>query len=207
MICHLPDDPVHHHAKFVLSTLPPSSSSWFHQIRGLCLKYNLPHPLLLLEKPSTKSRFKKLVKLRVSEFWHQVLTAECTSPSMTSLQNFDPLKASLQQPHPLWTSSAGNSFECGKATVLARMVSGRYRTEMLCRFWSTNRTGHCSSPTCDQVDGDLEHLLIVYPALDHIRHRLHSLWCLKTVDCPPLHAQSCVENSRVFTKNTAQVYP
>ena len=35
MICHLPDDPVHHHAKFVLSTLPPSSASWFHQIRDL----------------------------------------------------------------------------------------------------------------------------------------------------------------------------
>ena len=59
---------------------------------------------------------------------------------------------------------------------------------MLCRFWSANRSGHCSSPTCDQVAGDLEHLLIVCPALDHIRHRLHSLWCLKTVDCPPLHS-------------------
>ena len=188
MICHLPNNPVHHHAKFVLSTLPPSSASWFHQIRDLCLQYSLPHPLLLLEKPSSKSSFKKLVKLRVSEYWHQVLTAECTSPSLTSLQNFDPLKASLQHPHPMWTSSAGNSYECGKATVLARMVSGRYRTEMLCRFWSANRSGHCSSPTCDQVAGDLEHLLIVCPALDHIRHRLHSLWCLKTANCPPLHS-------------------
>ena len=37
------------------------------------------------------------------------------------------------------------------------------------------------------TDGDLEHLLIVCPALDHVRHRLHSLWCMKTVDCPPLH--------------------
>ena len=29
-------------------------------------------------------------------------------------------------------------------------------------------------------------LLIVWPALQHIRHRLHSLWLLKCADCPPL---------------------
>ena len=67
------------------------------------------------------------------------------------------------------------------------MVSGRYRTEMMCRFWSTNRNGFCLSETCKQVCGDLEHLLVVCPALDHIRHRLHSLWCQKTVYCAPLH--------------------
>lgn len=59
---------------------------------------------------------------------------------------------------------------------------------MLCRFWSTNRTGECLSTTCINVDGTLEHLLISCPALEHISHRLHSLWCLKTLDCPPLHS-------------------
>ena len=156
-------------------------------MRSLCLQYGLPHPLILLENPLTKYRFKKLVKLKVSEYWHQVLSSECTSPSLRSLRYFNPARASLQHPHPLWTTAAGNSFECSKSTILARMISGRYRTEMLCRFWSTNRSGYCLSPTCHQVDGDLEHLLIGCPALEHIRSRLHSLWCLKTVDCPPLH--------------------
>ena len=68
------------------------------------------------------------------------------------------------------------------------MISGRYRTEMLCRFWSDNRHGYCLAPTCHQVSGDLEHLLICCPALEHTRHRLHSLWCLKTADCLPLQA-------------------
>ena len=139
MICHLPDDPLHQHAKYTLSTLPPSSLSWFHQVRDLCLQYNLPHPLVLLDQPVPKNKFKKLVKLRVAEHWQQVLSTECSSPSLTSLQYFDPHKASLLHPHPLWTSSAGNSFECSKSTVLARMVSGRYRTEALCRFGSSNR--------------------------------------------------------------------
>ena len=59
---------------------------------------------------------------------------------------------------------------------------------MLCRFWTNNRNGHCLASTCEGVSGTLEHLLAVCPALEHIRHRLHSLWCLKTVDCPPLHS-------------------
>ena len=188
MICHLPDDPLHQHAKYTLSTLSPASLSWFHQVRDLCLQYNWPHPLVLLDQPVSKNKFRKLVKLKVAEYWHQVLAApaECSSPSMTSLQYFDPYKASLLHPHPMWTSSAGNSFECSKSTVLARMVSGRYRTEAMCRFWSTNRSGYCLSDTCQDVKGDLVHLLIVCPALEHTRHRLHSLWCLKTADCPPL---------------------
>ena len=134
----------------------------------------------------SKYRFKKLVKLKVTDHWRQVLVAECTSPSLTSLRYFNPHKASLHQPHPIWTSSAGNSYECGKSTILARMVSGRYRTEMLSRFWSSNRGGYCLAPTCHLVHGDLEHLLVVCPFMEHVRHRLHSLWCLKTADCPPL---------------------
>ena len=187
MICHLQDDPLHHHASYVLTFLPPSSNSWFHQVRDLCLQYDLPHPLTLLKKPVPKEQFKRLVKVKVTEYWQYTLASECSSPAMTSLRYFNPFKASLQHPHPMWTSSAGNSFECSKSTVLARMVSGRYRTEMMCRFWSTNRNGYCLSDTCQHVSGDLEHLLIVCPALDHIRHRLHSLWCQKTVLCTPLH--------------------
>ena len=134
MICHLPDDPLHHHANFVLTNLPPSSSSWFHQVRDICLQYGLPHPLSLLQTVVPKSRFKRMVKLKVTEYWQHALAEECTSPSLSSLCYFDPYRASLQHPHQIWTSSAGNSFECSKSTVLARMVSGRYRTEMLCRF-------------------------------------------------------------------------
>ena len=185
MVCHLPEVPLHQHAKYVLTTLTSSSKSWFHQVKDLCRQYNLPHPLVLLDKPVAKESFKKLVKLKVTEYWQGALASECFK--LSSLKAFDPLRASLQKPHPIWTSSAGNSFECCKSTILARMVSGRYRTEMLCRFWSTNKSGYCLSDTCHQVVGDLEHLLAVCPALEQVRNRLHSLWCLKTVDCPPLH--------------------
>ena len=176
---------IHQNAIHVLTYLPPTSKYWFHQVKDLCHQYSLPHPLVLLEKPLLKEKFKQLVKLKVTEFWQETLATECLS--LTSLRFFNPLKASLTKPHPLWTSSAGNSFECSKSTILAKMVSGRYRTEMLCRFWTANKGGYCMLDTCHQVSGDLEHMLVVCPALVHVRNRLHSLWFLKTVDCPPLN--------------------
>ena len=58
MICHLPEDPLHHHAEFVLTSLPPSSKSWFYQVKDICSQYSLPHPLLLLNSPLSKKLFK-----------------------------------------------------------------------------------------------------------------------------------------------------
>ena len=187
MICHLPKDPLHQHARHVLTV--HTSGSWFHQIKDVCMQYRLPHPLTLLDDPVPKSRFKKLVKLRVTEYWQHRLAAECNSPDMTSLKHFNPYKASLLHPHPMWTSTATSSYETAKSTVLARMVSGRYRTEMMCRFWTSNRDGFCLSNTCQgqNVPGTLQHLLIVCPALGQTRHRLHGLWYKKTQTFPPLH--------------------
>ena len=84
--------------------------------------------------------------------------------------------------------SVGNSYKCCKSTVLARMVSGRYRCETMCRFWSSNKKGFCLAPTCHEVPGDLEHLLTSCPALEHTRHQLHSLWCRKKGHLQPLHS-------------------
>ena len=185
MICHLPGDPLHAHGIYVLSSLPKSSHSWFHQVKDLCLQYCLPHPLELLEHPVKKSHFKKLVKLKVTEYWQHVLAEECSS--LSSLRYFCPQKASLSFPHPMWTTTVGNCFESSKSAVLARMVSGRYRTERMCRFWSSNRNGYCLLETCHNVFEDLEHMLISCPALEDTRIKLHRLCSSETVHCPPLH--------------------
>ena len=184
-ICHLPDNPLNQHGRYVLSTLSPSSSSWFHQVRDICLQYSLPHPITLLENPYPKLVFKKLIKEKVTEYWQHTLAAECIT--LSSLKYFNPHFASLSRPHTMWTSSAGNSYECSKSTILAQMTSGRYRTEMLCRFWSNNRNGYCLAETCHDVQGDIVHLLVVCPALLNTRLRLHGMWWEKTANCPPLH--------------------
>ena len=68
MICHLPGDPLHLHAQYVLTSASPSANSWFQQILSLCLMYQLPHPLTLLSNPIKKQRFKKLVKLKITDY-------------------------------------------------------------------------------------------------------------------------------------------
>ena len=186
MICRLPTDPLNHHARHVLSTALPSAKSWFQQITELCLKYQLPHPLSMLDSPPCKDRFRKLVKLKMLQYWQDLFRAEAAP--LTSLKYFRPSYYSLIVPHRIWSSAGSNPFESSKSLVIAKMISGRYRTEELCRFWSANRGGFCLAPTCQNVDGDLEHLLLHCPALEPTRAKLRDLWTSKTAGYPSLRS-------------------
>ena len=154
------------------------------QVRNVCLRYGLPHPLELLENPLPKIKFQKLVKQKIAEFWHRQLSAKIES--LSSLVHFNSSYHSLLLPHPLWTTAGCNPHEVNKATILARMISGRYRTERLCRFWTDNRHGHCLAPGCDKVVGDLQHLLLDCPALEPARSNLIQMWLDKAASIPPL---------------------
>ena len=66
MICHLPQDPLHKHAEYALTSLAQSSKSWFLQVRALCLQYGLPHPLDLLKSPLSKGKFTSMDKAKVT---------------------------------------------------------------------------------------------------------------------------------------------
>ena len=186
MICHLPGDPLHSHARFILTSAPPKAKSWFQQVRDLCTQYGLPSPLQLLDNPQPKEAFKKDVKIKVAEYWQTLLRVE--AGPLRSLQYFKPELYSLTKAHYMWTSAASNPFECSKSTILARMASGRYRTEVLCRHWSTNRGGHCRAASCTQTPGTLEHLLVVCPTLETVRERQFSMWLERSVMFPTLHS-------------------
>ena len=68
MVCHMPGNPLHSHARYILTTAPPSAKSWFQKIRDLCLQYDLPNPLQLLDEPATEEAFKSEIKLKVVEY-------------------------------------------------------------------------------------------------------------------------------------------
>ena len=199
MVCHLPGNPINTHARNILLTAPKSAKSWFQQVRCLCLMYGLHHPLQLLDHPPSKAAFKVLVKKRVAQYWEDLLRDEAAG--LPSLHYFVASCGSLTSPHPIWTSSGSNSFENRKSQVLARMVSGRFRSEYLCRHWSDNRLGHCQAETCVGVVGDLEHLLVHCPALAPDRTRLWNMFFSKSVHFPPLfHFLQEVEKSKVTVK-------
>ena len=54
------------------------------------------------------------------------------------------------------------------------MLSGRYRTERLCRFWSSNPDGICLLPSCREVSNveDLTHILLNCQSLAYTRVKL-----------------------------------
>ena len=186
MVCHLKSDPLHSHAKFTLLNSKKCKHSWFTQVRDLCLQYGLPHPSTLLEDPPPKLQLKRLVKTKITEYWQQLLVTEALSK--TSLSHFHPFMHSLSQPHPLWAAAGSSPYEVNKSIILARMISGRYRTESLARFWTDNRNGYCLAHTCDQVVGDLQHLLLHCPALQLARSNLEQMWLAKAAALPSLHS-------------------
>ena len=94
---------------------------------------------------------------------------------------------SLAKPHPIWTTAGSSPYEVNKACVQAKMLSGRFRTESLCRFWSTNTNGYCLAPTCHEIVEDIEHILVRCPSLEDSRRRLRSTWLCKAASEPLIH--------------------
>ena len=185
MICHLQDDPLNRHASYILSNPNKYKKSWFFAIRNICLKYELPHPQTLLENPLPRKKFKSLINTKINEFWHKYMSADIMSKS--SLEHFNPhMMHTLTKPHQMWISAGNNPFEVSKTIVLARMVSGRYRTESVTRFWSGNAQGFCTAPTCKEIKGDLCHLLVYCRALQQTRETLFKMFLEKAAELPPL---------------------
>ena len=134
MICRLPDNVLHTIAREKLNYVKKSMKSWFTTVRDLCMLYNLPHPIDLLDSMSSKESFNRLVKSKIIDYWEKKLRNEASL--LSSLRYFHPEYMSLCKPHSIWTSAKNNPYEVFKALVQATMLSGKYRTEKLCQHWS-----------------------------------------------------------------------
>ena len=186
MICRKPDDPLHRHGRFILTNCSQKSKSWFCQVKDILIQYGLNDPLHYLDCPPQKPVFKQQVKRVISNYWHAVLIEECKG--LSSLKYFRPELYSLLKPHYMWTTTAGNPFETSKSTVTARMISGRFRSEMFCRhFKKDNKSGNCTAPGCFNQKGTLEHILVSCPHLEAIRELMFTMCLEKTVMFPSLH--------------------
>ena len=183
MISRLPNDPLNVRARHVLITSKSTSKSWFSKLRDICLQYRLPHPLTLLETPLSKYAFKKLTKSLVIDYWEQKLRLEAAI--LPSLSFFKPDFHSLTSPHPIFWTAGSNPYEVSKAIIQSRMLSGRYRTAVLTKHWSSDRSGFCQATCCFQIEESLEHILLGCPQYAPVREKLIRLW-LNTTE-PRIH--------------------
>ena len=157
MICRLPGNILNKIAHQVLTYSSQSSKHWFANIRALCYKYNLPHPIKLLHEPPSKENFKKSLKLNITEFWQNQLRAHSATLQEKSLKFFKPNFMSLTRPHPM-LEFADNSYKVNKITTVLRMISGRFRCGSLLRHFSPNVSGICV--LCEMELEDLPHILV-----------------------------------------------
>ena len=142
-------------AQFALENDLPGS--WFSFVKSPTLKYSLPDPLQYLDNSPTKSVLRRIVCMKVTEIWQKQLTSIATSkPSLKFLRcEYLPL---LRGPHPLCLSCKGSRSAVQSASVQARMLSGRYRTDSFAAKW-LGGNGSCTLPGCQFPIGNLEHLL------------------------------------------------
>ena len=158
-ICRLPGNILNILAKQMFNSMTDSDSSWFAQIRALCFKYTLPHPLQLLENPETKYAYKAALKLKITNYWQDSLRNKVRNEhyEMSSLKYFHPEFMSLLRPHPILTT-AGHSYDTNKMIVQLRMLSGRYRVGSLLKHFSPQISGVCE--LCFIEEESLSHILI-----------------------------------------------
>ena len=170
-----PESILYRHAWNILSTSHSSCASWFKQIRKLCIDYQLPHPMDILKFPPKKCTYNRLVKSHIVDHWEVKLRKQ--AEGLTSAPYFHPGFMSLTRPHSIWTSCGSNPYECHKAVVAARMLSGRYLTDRLQRHWTQNKLGVCLLPSCtpSNMEGSLEHILLYCTALAPTRIKLLQL--------------------------------
>ena len=173
MISDLPGSTIHCIAVDSFSA-KSATPSWFDQVRETCLQYQLPHPLELLAvpPPHTKDGFKSLAKKHVINYWEIKLRMEARN--LSSLKYFQPQFMSLSRPHHIFLSAGSSPYEVVKAGVQATFLSGRYKTERLCRHWSENKEGLCMLPSClgKHLIEDERHILLECGFLATTRIRL-----------------------------------
>ena len=106
------------------------------------------------------------------DYWETVLRLEVDPRS--SLSYFKPCYMSITTSHPLFKTAGSSPSKVAMATVQATMISGRYRTEALCRHLSSNKRVCLLSRTCSDMLEDVDHIIRLCSALHPTREKLMS---------------------------------
>ena len=83
---------------------------------------------------------------------------------------------SLSRAHPILTS-ASSGFESSKSLVQLRNMSGRYRSNYLCKHWSSsNKSGICLSVSCERNLETIKHIIAQCNQYKGVRDMMWQKW-------------------------------
>ena len=92
---------------------------------------------------------------------------------LRSLQYFNPNFYSINFPTKAYQAAGVNRYEVSKLNIQMIMLSGRYRTANLCRFWTSNKEGFClTGYPCENEIDTISHILVGCKSLHHKRSQL-----------------------------------
>ncbi len=91
----------------------------------------------------------------------------------TTLINLDRGTLRIGKPHPVWSSLQSTISDLQKGIIKARLLTGTYLLQTTKNKYSQG-SENAMCKCCRIADEDLEHFLLVCPALYHVRKPLYS---------------------------------
>ena len=89
-------------------------------------------------------------------------------------------------PHQLWLSCEGSDSAIQAALIQSKILTGRYRDDVLLSKFDNRKSGRCSLPNCNNFPGDVVHYLSgSCPALAPVQN-LTLERCLENLSSTPM---------------------
>ena len=168
-----PETTIHKLIKYILKMSNTNSTTWSNHLNLLCQKYDLPSPLLLMEKEPAwaKSAWKCLVETKVTVYFENQLRRQST-PAMNSKMKF--LNVQLNglsgRPHPA-IQNIFTTQDSKKLRLHLKFLTGDFLHAERLALDQKNLSPACK--LCSASVESTEHVLVTCSALSEVHQRLY----------------------------------
>ena len=165
-----PSTTVHELVKYILMMCSGNSTTWSNHVQILCLKYQLPSPLHLIEKeaPWSKESWKELVKTKVTAFYENLLREQSTSNTKMKYLNVQ-LHGLSGRPHPV-LQNINTTQDAKKLRFHLKFLTSDFLTAERLALDQPNLNPACK--LCQAPSESIEHVLVSCRATEEVRQRL-----------------------------------
>jgi hypothetical protein len=155
-IANLEDSTLRQVALRQLATKELSSNSWFIYVTKIAFKYQLPSTHVMITNPVSESKWKKLVRCHVTNFWKIELQKSAAKKS--SLKYLDTNNIQFKQPVHMWVHTQPNLRHVSRTRIRGRLLAGALSLQAT-RSLFKNKPSNPECLLCNLEPETQEHLL------------------------------------------------